>query len=242
MIVQQIEAERAEHDGQATRPLRRRRGLPSGRAVVGGFLVAAAAVGVFAAYTNAMGPPTSSYLVAVEPAPAGDRLEASDLALVAMELPPEIGGQAYTDPAAVVGAVTVAPLGAGELIQTGDIAASSGPPAPRELSFRIDAAKAVQGSLQTGERIDVLATYGTGPDGYTLTVAGAVPVLGVESAGGELGTQRELVVRVGVDDPADALALAHAVANGQMMIVRATAASDAATVERYRPSEEEGGP
>ena len=37
----------------ASRPLRRRRGLPSGRAVVGGFLVALAAVGVFAAYTSA---------------------------------------------------------------------------------------------------------------------------------------------------------------------------------------------
>ena len=36
-----------------SRPLRRRRGLPSGRAVVGGFLVALATVGVFAAYTAA---------------------------------------------------------------------------------------------------------------------------------------------------------------------------------------------
>lgn len=236
MVVHELE-DREETEQPRGRLLRRRRGLPSGRAVVGGFLVAAAAVGVFTAYTGATAPPTSSYLVAVEPVPAGERVEASDLALVALELPPQLAEQAYADVSAVVGAVAVAPLGAGELIQSGDVAVSAGPTAARELSFAVQRASAVQGSLQSGERVDVLATYGSEPDSYTIVVASGVPVLSVESGGGELGTQGELVVRVGVNDADDALALAHAVANGQLMVVRATAAEDAPSSERYRPSE-----
>lgn len=234
-IEQRIEAGQGHGRG---RPLRRRRGLPSGRAVVGGFLVAVAAVGVFFAYTSAVAGPVTPFLVAAEPVPAGQRLDASDLALVAIELPPAVAKSAYTDASAVVGAVAVAPLAAGELVQSGDVAVSADPAVPRELSFRVEAARAVQGSLQVGERIDVLASYGTGADGYTVAVADGVPVLGVESTGGELGTQRELVLRVGVEDDTDALALAHAVANGQIMVVRSTAASDEADAGTYRPAEE----
>src|SRR5687768_720166 len=46
------------------RAVRRRSALPTGRAVVGGFLVALAALGIFAAYSSATAGPTTSYVVA----------------------------------------------------------------------------------------------------------------------------------------------------------------------------------
>ena len=46
------------------RPLRRRRALPGGRAVVGGFLIALAAVGIFAAYTGATSDGRQRFVVA----------------------------------------------------------------------------------------------------------------------------------------------------------------------------------
>src|SRR5438132_1082243 len=65
-------------DGRA-RPLRRRRALPSGRAVAGGLLVALALIGIYAAYTGATAPPRRSYVVAAHDIAVGSRLEPKDL-------------------------------------------------------------------------------------------------------------------------------------------------------------------
>ncbi len=95
------------------RPLRRRRTLPGGRAVVGGFLVALAAVGTFAAYTGAVADDDEQYVVASQDLPLGHRLTEGDLARLPMELPPLLGARAYRNPSALVGAVVIAPLGRG---------------------------------------------------------------------------------------------------------------------------------
>src|SRR4051794_21908661 len=64
-----------------------RRGLPSGRAVVGGFLVALAAVGIFAAYSGAQRRSRTFYVVAAHDVAPGTRLSAADLSLTAIDLP-----------------------------------------------------------------------------------------------------------------------------------------------------------
>ena len=70
------------------RTVRRRRGLPGSRAVVGGLLVAASAVGLFAAASRSGDGPTHSYVIARHDLAAGTRLEASHLELAPMEVGP----------------------------------------------------------------------------------------------------------------------------------------------------------
>src|SRR5437870_3424343 len=102
---------RTEGNGSATgtssldpsRTLTRRRNLPSGRAVVGGFLVAVAALGAFVAARGTGGGPSQHYVVLTHDVIAGTTLRATDLRTVAVDLPADMAGRAFTDPAAVIG-------------------------------------------------------------------------------------------------------------------------------------------
>jgi hypothetical protein len=82
------------------RRIRRSRRLPGSRAVVGALLVTAAAVGVFAAYVDATGEPSTRYVVAQDELPIGTLLtsqlvrDTSLFALVPMDLPPEVAARA----------------------------------------------------------------------------------------------------------------------------------------------------
>lgn len=73
-----------------SRQLRRTRRLPAGRAVVGGFLVASASLGVFALSGAGGSGPASSFVVVAPGASviAGQVIEAGDVGLVPLDLPP----------------------------------------------------------------------------------------------------------------------------------------------------------
>ena len=110
----------------ASRLLTRRRNLPSGRAVVGGFLIALAALGTFVAARGTGGGPSHHYVVVAHDVIAGTTLRASDLRTEAVDLPNEMAGRAFTDPAAVVGTVTTTALANGELVQASSVVGSDG--------------------------------------------------------------------------------------------------------------------
>ncbi len=211
------------------RTVRRRRGLPGSRAVVGGLLVAAAAVGMFAAASRSAGGPANSYVVARQELPAGTRLQESDLELAPMELAPAVRARVFDSAQALVGATLVSPLGAGELVQSSAVVARTGDTASRELSFTLERGR-VGAGIKQGERADLLATYGTGNDAFTVVVVRQALLVAIDrprSASGESGPS---TVTVAVDDPADALALAHAVNLGKVTLVRATGAPPLAGV------------
>jgi len=211
----------------APRLVRRRRPLPGGRAVFGGFLVAVAAVGIFAAYTSATTDARIPYVVASHDLALGERLTAADLSDAPMQLPPSLAhGRAYTraDVGRLVGAVVVAPVGRGELVQASSVVESSGFPPDHQISFPIDPARAVGGRLRSGEAVDVLATYGTGADAYTVVVVGGARVVTTADGGGALSGRAGEVVTLSLTTSSDALAVAHAVDAGQVMLVRATGA------------------
>lgn len=221
-----VDGEGAEPAG---RTVRRRRGLPGSRAVVGGLLVAAAAVGLFAAATRSAGGPTTSYVVARADLPAGTRLQASDLELVPMELAPAVRGRAFDTPQALVGATVVSPLGAGELVQSSTVVARKADTASRELSFTLERGRVGTG-IKQGERADLLATYGTGNDAFTVVVVRQALLVNIDRPRTTSGDAGPTTVTVAVDDPADAVALAHAVQLGKVTLVRATGAPPLAGV------------
>jgi len=209
--------------GPPARTVRRRRGLPGSRAVVGGLLVAAAAVGLFAAASRDSGGPNHAYVVARHELAAGTRLQASDLALLPMELAPEVRSRAFESSQPLVGTTLVAPLEPGELVQASAVVARAGDAASRELTFTLDRGRMGPG-IKQGERADLLATYGSGNDAFTQVVVRQALLVGIDRPRTSTGDNGPATVTVSVDDPNDALALAHAIQLGKLTLVRATGA------------------
>lgn len=216
----------SEHPGRA---VRRRRGLPGSRAVVGGLLVAASAVGLFAVASGSGEGPSHLYVVARQELPAGTRLQESDLQLAPMELSDGVRARVFDTAQPLVGATLVAPLGAGELVQSSAVVARKGEAASRELSFVLERGRVGTG-IKQGERADLLATYGTGNDAFTVVVVRQALLVAIERPRTASGDAGSATVTVAVEDAADALALAHAIQLGKVTLVRATGAPPLAGV------------
>jgi Flp pilus assembly protein CpaB len=199
-------------DDAPARTVRRQRTLPGGRAVVGAFLITAAAVGVFAAYLTTTAAPSTRFAVAARDIPPGTRITADMVALVPMDLPAAQASAAVTSPDRVVGRVALGPVRAGDLLQGSTFLAPEAPTGTTGFTFAIPSARALAGSLVAGDRIDVVATYGD----TTGFVARSVPVVRVSGD----GTNGALLVTIAVGDPATVLDIANALDNAQVHLAR----------------------
>ena len=178
----------------SSRQVARRRGLPGSRAVVGGFLVAAAAVGTFAAYTAASTGPGHAFVVVTRDVSTGERLSAGDLSLVPGDLPAEQRGTVLTDLDVAEGAVAVSPLRAGQLLATSDVVKLAGVDGRGQLSIPVEPARANNGQLTPGELVDVIATSTAAGSTSTETVAGDAVVVRVFTGDQRLGSTSSVVV------------------------------------------------
>ena len=218
------EALRRDAGSGGARPLRRRRGLPGGRAVAGGFLVALAAVGIFAGYTNATAGPDVRYLVARRDLPLGHAVTPADLEAVAMDLPAGLASRSYRSAPQLAGAVVIGPVGKGELVQSSDVLTGGDGSGQRQVSFSVESARAVNGQLQRGELVDVVATYGGGGDAYTVVVVAGARVADRTKSQDSLSDRGDEVITLALPASADALAVAHAVNAGEVTLVRTAGA------------------
>jgi hypothetical protein len=213
------------------RRVRRARSLPGGRAVVGALLVSAAAVATFAAYLSATAEPTTSYLVATAAVEPGTRFaNGEELRAVFGSLPVDL-----TSPLSeraipteeldsLIGRVLVAPLSQGDLVSRTSVVDDGGVAPAQTLSFALPRNAAVGGTLRPGERLDVLATYGSADSAYTAYVVRGVPLLRVTGPDGEpLGIASEVVLTVAVTELADVQALGHAISTATVFVTRSTA-------------------
>ncbi|HVM53671.1 MAG TPA: RcpC/CpaB family pilus assembly protein [Acidimicrobiales bacterium] len=212
-------------NGHRTRAVTRRRGLPGGRAVIGGFLVAASATGVFAAWSASSEGPATSYAVVVGDVAAGDRLEADDLTLVALDLPPAQRRLAFADTGALVGAVALAPMRDGQLVQVSDVARPVGAPERAQISLRLDPGAAVGGDLRPGDTVDVIVTYTTGGQPVTSTVSRGALVVRVLAGDQRVGASGSVVLVLAVL-PAELEPIASASAAGHVTIARMTGVAE----------------
>jgi Flp pilus assembly protein CpaB len=143
--------------------------LPRGRAVVGGLLVALAAVGLLLAHQAATRRHATDYLVARHSIPAGSHIRSADLAFAPMDLYAGTAAHAFRTSAAVLGSTATTDIGSGELIQRSAVgsrrAVTSGP--ARRLTLDLDPARALDGSVVAGDRVDII---GSGDDADTTSV------------------------------------------------------------------------
>ena len=211
------------------RAIRRRRPLPGSRAVLGGFLLAVAALGLYLAYAQASATHRISFVVAARNLGPGHRITASDLTTMAMELPPEMARSlAFRQPAELVGSISVAPLSPGELVQVSDVVRAGGAGAPvRLMSMAVPVSRAVNGAISVGDTLDVLATLGTGVQAQTSVVAAGVEVVAISGSSGGFGSagDRSLIVTLSVPNASEVVALAQASNAGQIVLVRSTGAA-----------------
>lgn len=202
--------------------------------MAGGLLVAVAAVGLFAAYARLQGGPDESYAVVRHDVAAGSRLQESDLVLEPMDLPPALKARAFSSLADVVGTTVLSPLVAGELVQPSGLVITRSAESARSVSFPVE--RTHLGALKQGERIDVLATFGSGAEAWTAVVLRQAQVVAVDRSKTSLGDSGSPVVTVAVADVAEELALAHAVALAKLTVVVATGAPPASgPPPTYRP-------
>jgi len=219
------------------RTIRRRGGLPGGRAVVGAFLVTVAAVGLFAAFLTASAGPRTRYVVATRDVPVNTQLTAADLALVAVDLPPGQRARAFTDVAVLEGATVLGPLRRDDLVQASDVVAVA-PEDGEQVSFAVPADRAVGGRLRAGERVDLLATYGSGTDAFTLAVVRDAQVLDVSDEESGLADDSARVLTIGVPAAQDSLRVVNAVTAAEVTVVRTTGLSRPGDLPTdYRPPE-----
>jgi hypothetical protein len=209
----------------------RHRGLPGGRAVLGGVLMAVAAVGVFVAYDQAGRPPSDPIVVTTRAIRAGEVLEPSDLRAEEGELPNGALGFASVD--ALVGHVALGPIGDGEVVQPSAVTDEAGE-AAHEVAITLPRSQIAVGRLKQGERVDVFVTY----DEITRSVVRGTPVVQIGGEDdGSLTSDRDITVVVAVPSGDAVAALVHALRTGDVTVVRSTFA-EATTSD---PLEHQGG-
>lgn len=210
---------------ERSRRFDRRPGLPTGRSLVGGLLVAAAALGAFAVTSGESEAPLLPLrAVAGRAISPGERLTAADLRLEPAALPAH-DAALFDGVDALEGATALAPLDEGDVVQASAVRDSAGPAGAddHEVAVRLETAHALAGRLQPGERVDVLATFGTGEDAETRHVAQAAVVLGIDPIEGLGGGSGELVVTLAVSRATSAIEVTHAAVAGRLTLVRAPA-------------------
>jgi Flp pilus assembly protein CpaB len=201
--------------------IRRRRGLPGSRAVVGGLLIALAAIGVFVAYADATRGPSDPVVVARRAIRIGDVLEAADLRVATADLPTGATGS-FDDVASLVGRVALGPIAAGELVQSGSVTDDRATSAAHEVALLLPREQVAVGHLKQGERVDVFVTR----DARTTSVVRGAQVVQIGSEGdGSLTSEREVSIVVAAPSGEAAAALVHALRTGDVTVVRSTFAA-----------------
>ena len=198
----------------------RGRTLATGRAVAGGFLVAAAAAIVFAAVLSGTNHPEQTYVVSALRLPPGAQLQASDLTTYRMDLPAGSRGGAFASPELLAGRTLAVAVQPGELLQSSMLVPAASSPVLRPVSVAVDPSSLV--GLQPGRPVDVLETptSNTAPS-VTVVMRGAVLMNVSQSGSGVLTGPGTELVTLGVATLPEVEAIVQAAHAGTVSVVAA---------------------
>jgi Flp pilus assembly protein CpaB len=203
----------------------RRAKLPNGKAIFGGFLVAAAAAVTFVTALGGHGHTGSAYAVAVRALAPGEIIAPGDTTLAPIRLPAGSSGDAFASPPALVGRTLVSRVAPGELIQASMLAPVGSNPALRPVSVAVDPVSA--SGLAPGDSVDVLAvpdggsTPGTAGDAVSVVVRGASLIALGSPGGSSVGSTSTTVATLGVSGLPEIEAIVGASHSGVVSLVRA---------------------
>jgi Flp pilus assembly protein CpaB len=163
--------------------------------------------------------PVVAMATAVEP---GETLSIGDLKLAEVDVGPEIMAALipWADAERLVGMVAGRPLSIDELPSTGAFVSPAAAGGSRAISVPIDPAHAVGGNLTSGDRVDLIWVQDEGAT-YVLTSALVLAVGGDDPTS---ITRSDFHVVIAVDGE-QALAVAVAIREGRIEIVRSTGAA-----------------
>ena len=229
----------------ALRTLRTPGSLPSGRALVGALLVTTAAVLAFASVRSTQHGPDGAVVVAVGPIGPGERLTADRLEVVTVDVPGALAERTYGRIDDVLDAVAVGALADGDpVLRSSVVAADQVPGGRRVVSFSLDRDRALDGALQAGEALDLLATYGTGESAVTQVVARRAALVRVDDAArGGLASAGKITVVVGLPSDEEVVRVAHASQVAAVTLVRSVDPTSTEPVPEARtPSAARGTP
>lgn len=200
----------------------RRRAIPSGRAVLGGLLIAGAAVAVAGAAlagNNQRG--TGTFVVAAHPLQAGALIEPGDLATVSVRVPRAESAEMYESTASLSGRTVAVPVARGELLQTSMLVPAGQASSLRPVTVGVDPASLA--GLYPGEPVDVLQTTGADTSSaVTVVIRGAILFSISRPDSGAFSGPASATVTLGVgslDEVESVVGAAHA---GTLTIVAAT--------------------
>ena len=232
MVTTVIRREQTDGGERESRRVERRVGLPSSRAVVGGLLMAIAAVGTFLAYADATADDSIDVLIAARPLRAGDTITAADVELVPVELPGEVRGL-FGDPAAAIGRTMVAGVDEGEFLHASSTIEPVEGEEALEIAVSLPGNRAVSG-LRPGERVDIFTTWS---GDVTELIAVDARVLEFSGDSGVLlSGSDQVVVRLALADFSQVEAIVHAQAAGDITMIRSAIGTEVQDVGReYRP-------
>jgi Flp pilus assembly protein CpaB len=220
------------------RQVGRGKSLPSGRAATGALLIVLSGVGLAAAAQKATAEPTTRYAIATRDIDPGELLTSGDIRMVTMKLATPVARRSFASEIPLVGAVTVSPISSGELMQSS--AVQRGGPSLREMSFPIDASRALNGSIDSGDRIDIVATSEGAGGKSTVTVLSNMQVISVLGTGLDGESAATIVIKVAIEHPADQVTLAQAANTAQLFVVKANDANVAVTAPASVPARQSG--
>jgi Flp pilus assembly protein CpaB len=198
--------------------------------VIGGFLVAGAAVVVFATVLAGSGSHDRSYVVAAQPLAGGSAIVAGDLTTEGFGLPVAARALAFRDSGALVGRTLLVAVQPGELIQSSMLAPTSSRPSLRPVSIAVDPTSL--SGLSPGQTVDVLAAPATSASSsaslaVSVVMRGAALVTIDRSGGSGLlsgassPSSGGTLVTLGVTDLSEVEAIVEAAHNGTVTLVQA---------------------
>lgn len=213
-----------------------RRTLPSGRAVVGGLLMAVAAFGTFAAQSSSSGDGRVGVLIAARQLDPGTLIQPGDVALARVTLDDSVRGL-FGSVEAVLGRTTIASVGPGEFVLASAVAEEA-PVSGLEMELHLGVDR-VSSAIGPGDTVDVFATWGGETTELIATGALVAVVSGADGSDPLVGEQR--VVRLTVSTFGELEALVHAQVTGELTLVRSTGRSDDGHLgDGFRPESDAG--
>lgn len=188
------------------------------RTVVGALLMALSVTAGHGILEN--GKATTPVWVAAQDLAGGTRVGSGSLRVEHVRLPPGLAAAYVEADEQITGLVVTRPVAQGELVPRNWLATHS-PGEGRALTVPVDPEHAVGGQLQSGDFVDIFATFRSDDEAArTVTLAREVQVLDLVAAGGlVMGDKSVVGITISVS-PSDAQRIALATRTAELDVAR----------------------